>query len=78
MSSLPCVIYGIPKEWNLLCWLIDSISNSLMKAKEDKESVEMFGIIMTMLTSNFDNLKGPSIIKQLLAKLIIRTEKKLR
>lgn len=62
-SNLSCVIYGIPKEWNMLCWLIDSLTTSLMKASEDKESIGKFSEIMKMLTDNFDYLKGPSIMK---------------
>ncbi|KAL4466976.1 hypothetical protein ABPG74_010573 [Tetrahymena malaccensis] len=77
-STLPCVIYGIPKDWNMVCWLIDSVSSSLMKNKDDKESLEKLGKIMTLLTESFDYLKGPCIVKQLLAKLIIRTARKLR
>ncbi|KAL4510149.1 hypothetical protein ABPG72_010342 [Tetrahymena utriculariae] len=77
-STLPCVIYGIPKDWNMVCWLIDSVSSSLMKNKDDKESLEKLGKIMTLLTDSFDYLKGPCIVKQLLAKLIIRTARKLR
>lgn len=72
------MIYGIPKDWNMVCWLIDSISSSLMKNKDDKESLEKLGKIMTLLTDSFDYLKGPCVINQLLAKLIIRTVRKLR
>lgn len=49
-----------------------------MKTKEDKESLDKLGKIMGILTESFDQLKGPSIIKQLLAKLITRTARKLR
>lgn len=60
------------------CWLIDTLASSLMKTKDDKESLEKIGKIMSMLTESFDSLCGPSIVKQLLAKLIIRTARKLR
>lgn len=62
----------------MLCWIIDSLSSSLMKTKDDKESVIKLGKILSLLTENFDHLKGPSIIKQFLAKLITRTVRKLR
>jgi len=38
----------------MMCWLIDSLSSSLMKTKEDKESLDRLGKIMGILTESFD------------------------
>ncbi|EGR31901.1 hypothetical protein IMG5_100510 [Ichthyophthirius multifiliis] len=77
-SSLPCLLHGVPSDWNLNCWIIDSLSTSLMNAKKEKSSVEMLGKIVGMLCDMFNYLYGPAIIKNLLAKLIINTVRKLR
>lgn len=72
------MIYGISKDWNLQCWLVDSLASSLMKATDDATSVSKLGRLVRLVADTFDYLNGPSVIKQLLAKLITRNVRKLR
>lgn len=77
-STLSCKIYGISKDWNVSCWLADSLASSLMKATDDSASVGKLSRLLRLLADTFDYINGPSVIKQLLAKLITRTARKLR
>jgi len=37
-SNLPCVVYGIPKSWRHVCWLLDTITTEILKFEENKMS----------------------------------------
>jgi hypothetical protein len=30
-SSLPCAIFHIPKQWSVVCWLTETLSNSFLE-----------------------------------------------
>lgn len=37
-TNLPALIYGIPTEWSVCCWLTDSLASSFMLSPSSKKS----------------------------------------
>jgi len=75
---LPCIIYGIPSEWNSSCWIADSLGSTFLYNKNTKEGIKNFSRLVNTLLNSLNKMSGPCMLKQLLAKLVTRTLYKFR
>jgi hypothetical protein len=81
-STLPCLVYGIPLEWNICCWLTEALSNSLMQSKQKllnkKQLVcEYMARLNNILFKALEELEGPNMLKQSIFRLISRNTRRI-
>lgn len=76
-SDLPCVVYGIPKAWTHVCWLLDSISSEIVRLK-DAKMIPKLSELLRISTDLMRNIVGPCVLKELCNHLVIRLTIKLR
>ena len=75
-TTVPAMIAGIPSSWSVCCWLLDSLGTSyLLSGKEF--AAKMLAEINKILVNCLQKLKIPAILRELLAKLMIRNLRKL-
>ncbi|KRX02870.1 HECT-domain-containing protein [Pseudocohnilembus persalinus] len=75
-SKLECLIYLIPTNWRVVCWLIDTLGNVIVN-QPNETSIKLLQQLNKILTQNFEQMNGPNILKQILAILITRNTHKL-
>ena len=76
-SDLPCVVHGIPYSWTPFCWMIDTLSSLLIRADNINWTPKISSLLKLGLTLS-QEIKGPSIIKQMLYKLSTRLVRKMK
>jgi len=78
-SNLPCVVYGIPKTWSHVCWLLDTISTEMLRIEKNKIAfIPYLSKLLKIATDLMRNIVGPCILKELANQLVIRLTLKLR
>ena len=75
-TTVPSMISGIPSSWSVCCWLLDSLGTSFMLSGKENAG-KMLAEINKILVSCMEKLKVPAILRELLAKLLIRNLRKL-
>lgn len=76
-SDLPCVIHGIPYSWTPCCWMIDTVSSILIQFDDLKWMPKINELLKIGLKLS-QEIKGPSIIKQMLYMLSNRLVRKVK
>jgi hypothetical protein len=76
-SDLPCVVHGIPYSWTPCCWMIDTLSSILIRYDDLKWMPKINELIKIGLKLS-QEVKGPSIIKQMLYMLSNRLVRKVK
>jgi predicted DNA-binding ribbon-helix-helix protein len=77
VSDLPCVVHGIPYSWTPCCWLIDTLSTILAKQEDGRWTEKINQLLKTTINLS-QEIKGPTIIKQMLYKLSTRLSRKIK
>jgi hypothetical protein len=77
ISYLPAIISGIPSIWSVCCWLTDCLGTALLES-DRKDVKDIFIEINKTLMISLENLKGPHLMREVLARLMIRNTRKLK
>jgi hypothetical protein len=76
-TDLPCVVHGIPYSWTPCCWMIDTLSSVLIRFNDLKWMPKINELLKIVLKLS-QEIKGPSIIKQMLYMLSNRLVRKVK
>lgn len=76
-SDLPCIVHGIPYSWTPCCWMIDTLSSVLI-SYDDIKFVPKINLLLKTSLKLSQEIKGPSIIKQILYILSNRLVRKMK
>ncbi|KRX01353.1 HECT-domain-containing protein [Pseudocohnilembus persalinus] len=84
-TKLECLVYGVPNEWNVLCWLIENISSAITQTYQNltcenqkNANLEVLKRLNALLFKTFQKLKGPNILRQILSQMITRVTRKIQ
>jgi len=79
-SSLSTAIISIPKEWQIACWLTETLSTSIVNKKDlpAEVALEVFQKLISSLVVFYEDSKAPNVFKSVVLKLLSRLLIKLR
>ena len=75
------VIFQVPKEWTVTCWLTETITSSLVKEgakKSIKFGISIFEKLMKAIMAFYLKANAPGILKSVILRLIARLVVKIR
>ena len=79
--KLELLIFHVPKEWTVTCWLTETITSSLMKAGANKSidfAIVIFGKLMKAIVTFYLKSNSPGLLKSVILRFIARIVSKIR
>ena len=75
------MIFQVPKEWTVVCWLTETITSSLMQERAEKSinfAISVFEKLMNAIMTYYVKANAPGLLKSVTLRLIARLVVKIR